>query len=154
MVGGQVGDIEAEGQPAALEQVQWIHDRKTGALIAASLEIGAIAAGAPSAAIAAIRDYGELLGRAFQIADDCLDVTGDEATLGKRPGQDVALRKATYPAVLGLAASQREAARLSGDAAALAPRICAAGRANMVGVLDDHIRLLEDTAFSITARVS
>ena len=116
MVGGQVSDMEAEGGDAealTVEQVRWIHDRKTGALITGSLEIGALAGGGRRQGLEALREYGRLIGRAFQIADDCLDLTGEAGDLGKRPGQDLAAGKLTYPAVLGLERSLQEAVELS-----------------------------------------
>lgn len=152
MVGGQVADVEAEGglaEAVSVEQVQWIHDRKTGALITASLEIGALAGGGELASLPALREYGRLIGRAFQIADDCLDVTGAAADLGKRPGQDAAAGKLTFPAVLGLERSLEEARRLSERAAALAPEICGAGGRSG---LDVEIDLLQDTALSLSVR--
>lgn len=152
MVGGQVSDVEAEGGTAeglSVEQVQWIHDRKTGALITASLEIGALAGGGDPRGLKALREYGRLIGRAFQIADDCLDLTGAAGDLGKQPGQDVAAGKLTYPAVLGLQGSLDEARRLSERAAALAPEICGAGRRS---ALDVEIGLLQDTALSLSVR--
>lgn len=155
MVGGQVGDIEAEGAAAAratLEQLQWIHDRKTGALITASLEVGALAGGGSTERLDELRAYGELLGRAFQIADDCLDVIGDAAAIGKSPGQDAAAGKLTYPALIGLDASLAMAQELCQRAAALAPEI-AAGTVPRTG-LDEEIFLLQDTALRLAARKS
>jgi geranylgeranyl diphosphate synthase type II len=150
MVGGQVGDVEAEGAPPTLDRAQWIHDRKTGALITASLEIGVLAGGGTPALREALREYGARIGRAFQIADDCLDETGAAAELGKRPGQDRSHGKLTYPAAIGLEASLAEARRLSAEAAALAPRIHAAS-AHRTG-LDADMALLEDTALFLSAR--
>lgn len=102
MVGGQFLDLEAEGKAVALEPLQQIHAAKTGALIRASVRCGALLAGAPSDALDALTHYAEHIGLAFQIADDILDVVGDEATLGKPVGSDVANDKSTYPALLGL----------------------------------------------------
>lgn len=109
MVGGQVEDLEAQGKAPSLELVRRIHARKTGALIAASIEIGAICAGAPQAKREAIADFGREVGLAFQIADDLLDATSDAATLGKVAGQDAAAKKMTYPACLGIEKSKAEA---------------------------------------------
>lgn len=151
MVGGQVGDMEAEGGDAntpSLDRVQWIHDRKTGALITASLEVGALAGGGSQDGLDDLREFGGLLGRAFQVADDCLDLTGAAADLGKRPGQDVAAGKLTYPVVMGLQESLAEAQRLSEAAAAVAPRVC---RGLQTG-LDAAILLLQDTALALSVR--
>jgi len=82
--------------------VEEVHRRKTGALLRASLEGGAVAAGAAAERVAALCAYGEALGLAFQIADDILDVVGDPAKMGKRTGGDQAKGKPTYPALVGL----------------------------------------------------
>ncbi len=149
MVGGQVADLEAEGdgQDPDLARLESIHDRKTGALITASLEIGAIAGGS-SDERGDLVEFGRLLGRAFQITDDCLDETGSAEELGKRPGADLAKDKLTYPALMGLESSREEAERLSRAAADLAPLIC---RGLEGSGLDLGLRLLQDVAsYAIT----
>ncbi|MCA8949981.1 MAG: polyprenyl synthetase family protein, partial [Planctomycetes bacterium] len=101
MVGGQVEDLAATGGSGdgghTLARLEWIHDHKTGALIVAAVLVGAHAAAAgaavPAAVLEPLRGYGERLGRAFQIADDCLDLTGSAAELGKNPLADVARDK-------------------------------------------------------------
>lgn len=98
-----------------VELVQ-IHRMKTGALIAASLELGAISAGAGQSERERLRHYGHCIGLAFQIADDLLDVTGDQAKLGKNPGRDIDLGKLTYPALLGIEESRKQARRLVDEA--------------------------------------
>jgi geranylgeranyl diphosphate synthase, type II len=113
MVGGQCADLEAERRPPQEAPLEWIHRNKTGALLSASAEIGALHAGATAAERSSMAGYGEALGLAFQIADDVLDRTGSAEALGKTPGKDEKAGKATYPARLGLAASRREAARLA-----------------------------------------
>jgi geranylgeranyl diphosphate synthase type II len=132
MVGGQVLDLLAEipartfpggtlppGRPMP-EVVQEIHGRKTAALIRASVRAGAIVAGAEESTLRALTAYGERLGLAYQVIDDVLDVVGEEAKLGKRPGSDAA--KATYPSVFGLGRSREIASALTTDAeAALGP---------------------------------
>jgi geranylgeranyl diphosphate synthase type II len=151
MVGGQLADLEAEGLPEpTLEQLQWIHDHKTGALITASLVIGAQAGGGDLSALAALERYGHLVGRAFQIADDCLDLTGSEQNLGKRPGQDLAASKLTYPAVMGLSASQELARQLVEEAQEVARTICSSGASQ----LESNIALLRDAAEFTISRVS
>jgi geranylgeranyl diphosphate synthase type II len=118
MIGGQVADLEAERVPIGDEGLRWIHRHKTGALIRASLEIGAVhACGSPEDRAAVVR-YGEALGLAFQIADDVLDVTATMKALGKTPGKDARAGKATYPSLHGLDASRREAARQVDEALA------------------------------------
>jgi len=112
MVGGQLADVLAERRPPAEAPIEWIHRHKTGALIAASVEIGALHAGASASDLAAIARYGEAMGLAFQIADDVLDRTASAEALGKTPGKDEKSGKATYPALIGLDESRREAERL------------------------------------------
>jgi geranylgeranyl pyrophosphate synthase len=103
MAGGQAMDLAAAGHLLDAAGLERMHRRKTGALIRASVELGAIAAGLVQASQrTALSHYGEELGLAFQIQDDILDVTGDTAVLGKRAGADAALNKPTYPSVLGL----------------------------------------------------
>lgn len=122
MVGGQVVDMESETKPVELPVIEYIHTHKTGALILASLQAGAILGGADSRAFAALTRYGECAGLAFQIADDILDIVGEQTLLGKDVGSDVQRGKATYPALLGLAESRRRAEELRDLAiAALAP---------------------------------
>jgi geranylgeranyl pyrophosphate synthase len=118
MVLGQALDLAQEGRPASVEDVQRIHALKTGSLIAASVDLGAIAAGADPRRLG---PFGEALGLLFQAVDDVLDVTGEAVTLGKTPGKDAAGEKATLVAALGLDGA-RERAR------DLAQRALAAGR--------------------------
>jgi geranylgeranyl diphosphate synthase type II len=111
MVGGQVVDMEAEGKrDLDIAMVQYIHTHKTGALIKASVKCGAILGGAEERDLASMVRYGEAIGLAFQIADDILDIEGSSAELGKSAGSDQNRGKATYPAVVGLAESKRQAA--------------------------------------------
>jgi len=110
MVGGQVVDMESEGKADIdLATVQYIHARKTGALIRAAVVSGAILGGADERRLAAITGYGKAAGLAFQIADDILDIEGTTEEIGKDAGSDQARGKATYPAVMGLAAAKQEA---------------------------------------------
>jgi geranylgeranyl diphosphate synthase type II len=112
MVGGQIADLEAEFAEVSGETVRWIHQHKTAALIAASCDVGALHAGAAPRARAALADYGNRLGLAFQIADDLLDRTGSRDALGKTPGKDERAGKATYPGRFGFDASRRAASEL------------------------------------------
>ncbi len=117
MVGGQVIDMESEGQQDIdLATVQYIHTHKTGALIKASVVAGAILGGAAGQQLAAITRYGEAAGLAFQIADDILDIEGTTEEIGKDAGSDEARGKATYPAVIGLSAAKGEAQAMMDEA--------------------------------------
>src|SRR6266446_3495101 len=116
MVGGQVVDIESEGKTVSAETLDYIHTRKTAALIRASLRVGAMLAGAKPDALKAITRAGDALGLAFQIVDDILDVEGSLEELGKTAGSDQRKQKATYPALHGLEASRRRARQLIEDA--------------------------------------
>jgi geranylgeranyl diphosphate synthase type II len=117
MVGGQVVDMESEGKSDIdLPIVQYIHTHKTGALIKASVVAGALLGGADEKQLAAIRRYGEAAGLAFQIADDILDIEGTTEEIGKDAGSDQARGKATYPAVMGLAAAKQEAQAMMDEA--------------------------------------
>lgn len=117
MVGGQVVDMESEGKPDIdLATVQYIHTHKTGALIKASVVAGALLGGADGQKLAAITRYGEAAGLAFQIADDILDIEGTTEEIGKDAGSDQARGKATYPAVIGLAAAKDEASAMMDEA--------------------------------------
>ncbi len=118
MIGGQLLDLEAEGRSLGLEELERIHRGKTGALIEASVRVGALAARATPEEVAALSRYGACLGLAFQIADDVLDVTATTDELGKTAGRDVALHKSTYPALLGVEGARERATALSEEARA------------------------------------
>jgi len=120
MLGGQVADLEAEGKSEVdADEVVHIHRRKTGALITASIKIGAILAGADQQRTDALFDFGQKIGLAFQIVDDILDVEGDQEVLGKIVGSDSKNQKATYPAAVGIETAKSEAQRLIDEAIAL-----------------------------------
>jgi geranylgeranyl pyrophosphate synthase len=116
MVGGQMGDIEAEGARLTPEGVRTIDLRKTAALFAASFASGALCGGAEASQVAALAAIGRDLGLAFQIVDDLLDLEATPETLGKSTGKDAARGKATLPALVGAAAARSEAARSSAAA--------------------------------------
>jgi geranylgeranyl diphosphate synthase, type II len=109
MIGGQVADLEGEGKPPDARLLETIHRAKTGALLRASLRLGAIYAGATEEQYAALSCYGEHVGLAFQIVDDILDVEESSEALGKTAGKDAAQHKITFPAVYGLETSRRMA---------------------------------------------
>ncbi|MEJ2202976.1 MAG: polyprenyl synthetase family protein [Gemmatimonadota bacterium] len=117
MVGGQWVDLEAEGKAVTPEDLDGLHRRKTGALLAAALDMGTLAAGAPPEPREAFHRYGRAIGLAFQIADDILDATSTAATLGKNPS-DNDLSKSTYVALYGLAEARRRAEGQVGEALA------------------------------------
>jgi len=106
MIGGQVADLEGENQRPTPELLETIHRAKTGALLRASLRMGATAAGASEAQYDALSKYGEHVGLAFQIVDDILDVEESSEALGKTAGKDAAQHKITFPAVYGIERSR------------------------------------------------
>jgi geranylgeranyl diphosphate synthase type II len=116
LIGGQVVDIDSEGKTIDSATLDYIHRSKTGALIKASVVCGGILAGGSDAEIKHLAAYGERIGLAFQIADDILDVTSTSEQLGKTPGKDQASRKATYPAIHGMAASEARGRQLVDEA--------------------------------------
>lgn len=109
MIGGQVNDIEGEGKRPTAPLLESIHRAKTGALLRASVRMGAIYAGADEKQLAALTSFGEHVGLAFQIVDDILDVEQSSEALGKTAGKDAAQHKITFPAVYGVEASKRMA---------------------------------------------
>jgi len=111
MIGGQVLDMDDKNRPTRLEELQHLHRMKTGALLSASCRMGAIAAKAPQSAVASLDGYGRHLGLAFQIVDDLLDQTSTPQQLGKATNKDAARGKVTYPTLIGMDASRREAER-------------------------------------------
>jgi len=106
MIGGQVADLEGENKTPTAELLETIHRAKTGALLRASLRMGATAAGANETQYEALSRYGEHVGLAFQIVDDILDVEESSEALGKTAGKDAAQHKITFPAVYGLEKSR------------------------------------------------
>jgi geranylgeranyl diphosphate synthase type II len=122
LIGGQVMDLEGEGKKLTKRDLVRIHEAKTAALLTTSLRLGAMTANATPAKLDALTRFGRALGLAFQVIDDILDVTQSSEVLGKTAGKDEAAEKSTYPAILGLDASRREAAKLTREAmAALEP---------------------------------
>ena len=117
MVGGQAIDLAAVGQRLDLTQLEHMHRHKTGALIRASVELGALAAGCQDEELLQnLRAYARCIGLAFQVRDDILDIEGDTAVIGKTQGADMARNKPTYPALLGLAGAKATAQRLHQEA--------------------------------------
>jgi len=116
LIAGQVADLEGGGQRINHAQLRYIHENKTAALLTTSVRLGAMSANATPAQLKAVSDFGRALGLAFQVIDDILDVTQTSEKLGKSAGKDVAAKKATYPAVMGLEKSRAEAGRLTRQA--------------------------------------
>ncbi len=113
LIAGQVADLEGEGRDSTKAELRFIHERKTAAMIEASLRLGAMSANATPTRLAALTTFGKSLGLAFQVIDDILDVTQTSERLGKSAGKDLASGKTTYPSVIGLEASRKEAHRLT-----------------------------------------
>jgi len=116
MVGGQVMDVQSEGKEVGMDGVHYIHSRKTGALIIASVRSGAVLAGASPEEITALLHYATEVGFAFQIKDDILNVEGERERIGKSTGTDSSRGKATYPSLVGMEASKRRLRELLEDA--------------------------------------
>ena len=118
MAGGQAIDLASVGLSLTEEQLRQMHRLKTGALLHASVVMGASCGNVSDAALAALGRYGEAVGLAFQVVDDVLDVTADSATLGKTAGKDAAHDKPTYVSLMGLERSQQHASDLLAQALA------------------------------------
>lgn len=113
MIGGQVADIESEGKKVGMDTLEFIHANKTGALIVASMQIGAILAGADDESIEKIASAASDIGFAFQIQDDILDVTSTTETLGKPVGSDEKNEKTTYVSLNGIDKAKEDVKKLS-----------------------------------------
>jgi len=109
MVGGQVVDMESEGRDIDFPTLEYIHTHKTGAFIRASVRVGSLYARAGKRQLKALTRYGEMVGLAFQIADDILDITGKQEEIGKDVGSDIKKGKKTFPSFYGLGESRRRA---------------------------------------------
>jgi geranylgeranyl diphosphate synthase type II len=116
MVGGQVADLEAEHKKPTRTLVDYIHTRKTAALLRAAVRAGAFVGGASPRQFTRLDQYGAAVGLAFQVADDILDVEGGTAKTGKRAGRDAELHKVTYPAAVGMAKAKARARELLDEA--------------------------------------
>ncbi|SJZ85508.1 polyprenyl synthetase family protein [Selenihalanaerobacter shriftii] len=109
MIGGQGADIVAEGETVSEDELEYIHNHKTGALLKTAVRVGAILGGANNEELTALTTYAHNIGLSFQIIDDILDIVGDEEKLGKDVGSDIDRDKATFPAIYGLEESKRMA---------------------------------------------
>ena len=118
MVGGQAFDMESTGAALSLPALEAMHRAKTGALLIASVQLGALIAGADETRRVALRDFGSAVGLAFQVVDDLLDATGSTQRIGKTAGADAAAGKNTFPGLLGIDAARQRAEGLHAEAIA------------------------------------
>ena len=135
LIGGQVADLEGEGKKSSKADLRFIHRGKTAAMIICSLKLGAMSANATPRVLGVLEEFGDHLGLAFQVIDDILDVTQSSEQLGKSAGKDAAAGKTTYPALLGLDESKKEAARLTEKAL---------GTLTSIGERGDSLRALAE----------
>ena len=136
MAGGQAIDLASIGRPLDESALRDMHRRKTGALLQASVLMGAACGGCDTRAWEALADYGAALGLAFQVVDDILDVTQESHTLGKTAGKDLDANKPTYVSVLGLEVARRQATELRDRAQAALQRSGLAGTATLAQLAD------------------
>jgi geranylgeranyl diphosphate synthase, type II len=113
LIAGQVADLEGEGKKTSAEQLRYIHERKTSALLRCSVRLGGMSANCTTAQLRALTDFGYHVGLAFQVIDDILDVTQTTEQLGKTAGKDTKAKKATYPSIVGLEKSRKIAEQLT-----------------------------------------
>lgn len=119
MAGGQAIDLAAVGQPVSIDELEYMHEHKTGALIRACVKLGALSTEIiDTKLLETLDNYAQCIGLAFQIHDDILDVEGNTATLGKTQGADMAKNKPTYPAILGIGGAKHKASELHEQALA------------------------------------
>jgi geranylgeranyl diphosphate synthase type II len=116
LVAGQVADLEGEGKKLSVNELRYIHERKTSALLCCAVRLGGMSANCTTAQLKALTDFGYHVGLAFQVIDDILDVTQTSEQLGKTAGKDTRSQKATYPAIVGLEKSRQIAAQLTAKA--------------------------------------
>ena len=140
MIGGQVLDILYENKTISYDELKYMHEHKTGALIEAAICSGAFVAGAKENDIEILREYAKLLGLAFQIKDDILDVTGNEKTLGKKIGSDEATGKSTFVTVFGLKRAEELVEELTISAV------------NTLNTFGDRSQFLKDLSYSMLRR--
>ncbi|MEX1118559.1 MAG: polyprenyl synthetase family protein [Terrimicrobiaceae bacterium] len=137
LIAGQVADLEAEGKTISRQQLRFIHEGKTSAMISVALRLGAMSANAKPAEVQAMGEFGNSLGLAFQVIDDILDITQSSDKLGKSAGKDEKAGKSTYPAVIGLEASREEARTLTTKAKAALSKFGA--KAARLHEIADHL---------------
>jgi geranylgeranyl diphosphate synthase type II len=113
LIAGQVADLEGEGKRISAQQLRYIHERKTSALLCCSVRLGGMSANCTPTRLKALTDFGYNVGLAFQVIDDILDVTQTSEKLGKTAGKDTKAQKATYPSIVGLERSRKIAEQLT-----------------------------------------
>lgn len=113
LIAGQVADLEGEGKKLSADELKYIHERKTSALLSCSARLGGMSANCSPVQLEALTSFGYNVGLAFQIIDDILDITQTSEQLGKTAGKDTAAQKATYPSIVGLEKSRRIAKQLT-----------------------------------------
>ena len=116
LIAGQVADLEGEGKKISEQDLKYIHERKTSALLRCAVRLGGMSANCTASQLQALSNFGYYVGLAFQVIDDILDVTQTTEQLGKTAGKDVAAQKATYPSIIGLEKSRAIARRLTAKA--------------------------------------
>ncbi len=116
LIAGQVADLEGEGKKISADELKYIHERKTSALLCCSVRLGGMSANCSEAQLKALTDFGYNVGLAFQIIDDILDITQTTEQLGKTAGKDTRAQKATYPSIVGLQKSRDIALELTSKA--------------------------------------
>jgi geranylgeranyl diphosphate synthase type II len=116
LIAGQVADLEGEGKKISADDLRYIHERKTSALLCCSVRLGGMSANCAAIQLKALTDFGYHVGLAFQVIDDILDVTQTTENLGKTAGKDTKAQKATYPSIVGLEQSRKIAADLTSKA--------------------------------------
>ncbi len=116
LIGGQVLDLEGEGKSLSKKQLVQIHEAKTSALLTAAVKLGGMTANATAKELKCLEQFGYNLGLAYQVVDDILDLVQTTDVLGKTAGKDLVAEKSTYPAIMGLEASRKEARRLTENA--------------------------------------
>src|SRR5437763_7721381 len=137
LIAGQVADLEGEGRKISAKELQYIHERKTSALLCCSARLGGMSANCSAAQLKALTNFGYNVGLAFQVIDDILDVTQTSEQLGKTAGKDNAAEKATYPSIVGLDKSRHIAKRLT-DRAFASLKVFG-GKAQALEALADYL---------------
>lgn len=137
LIAGQVADLEGEGKKISANDLRYIHERKTSALLCCSVRLGGMSANCSAAQLKALTDFGYNVGLAFQVIDDILDVTQTTEKLGKTAGKDTKAQKATYPSIVGMEKSRKIAEELTNRAFAALKTF--KGKATALEALADYL---------------